>query len=323
MDANAPLLGLDIGGTQVRAAVGLGHRIIARRATTWPHGLSPTEELGFIADLALALMAETGMSESVRGAGVSLAAMLDRDERVANWPNRPAWRGLAFRSLLESRLSMPIMVEDDANATALAEFRYGAARAYRHLLVMAVGTGTGAGLILDGRLYRGARGWAGELGHLSVLPEGPECACGNRGCLQMLASGQALERIALKRGIGGAEALTTAANAGEDWARMALGDCGRWLGYAAANVVNLLDLEAVIVSGGLSALGEPFWSTLSRTLQANLLNPAQRRVALRRGALPDTAGLLGAIILAQQLVTDCSRAEDVNGESVSSIAGTA
>lgn len=302
MNTDVPLLGLDIGGTYVRSAVGLGPRIIATQAASWPYGLSPTEELNFIAELALDLIDKTGINEPVQGAGVSLAALLDEEGRVADWPNRPQWRQLDFRSLLESRLTMPIVVEDDANATALAECKYGAGRGYRHLLVMVVGTGTGAGLILDGFLYRGAHGWAGEFGHVSVLPDGPACPCGNRGCLQMMASGRALERIADHGGLGGVEALTIAAKEGETWAAEALSSCGRWLGFAAANVVNLLDLEAVIVGGGLSALGSPFWSTLSETLQAGLLNPAHREVALHKAALADKAGVLGAIILAQQLI---------------------
>ncbi len=322
MNTDVPLLGLDIGGTYVRAALGRGPQIIATRAATWPYGFSPTEELNFIADLALDLIDKTGIDEPVHGAGVSLAALLDGEGRVADWPNRPAWRGLAFRSLLESRLTMPIVVEDDANATALAELRYGAGRGYRHLLVMVVGTGTGAGLVLNGCLYRGAHGWAGEFGHLSVLPDGPACPCGNRGCLQMMASGRALERIADRGGLSGVEALTTAAKEGETWAEEALSDCGRWLGFAAANVVNLLDLEAVIVGGGLSVLGPPFWSTLSKTLQAGLLNPTHREVALHRAALADRAGVLGAIILAQQLINPHgSRLENTHGKSVGSISG--
>jgi glucokinase len=302
MNTEVPLLGLDIGGTYVRAAVGLGPRIIVTKSAPWPYGLSPTEDLDFIAGLALDLIDKTGTNEPVQGAGVSLAALLDEEGRVADWPNRPQWRQLAFRSLMESRLAMPIVVEDDANATALAEWRYGAGRGYRHLLVMAVGTGTGAGLILDGFLYRGAHGWAGELGHLSVMPDGPACPCGNRGCLQMMASGRALEEIAERRGLSGVEALVIAAKEGETWAVEALSGCGRWLGFAAANMVNLLDLEAVIVGGGLSVLGPPFWSTLSETLQAGLLNPAHREVALHRAALADKAGVLGAITLAQQLI---------------------
>lgn len=295
---STPILGLDIGGTNVRAALIRGSEITAIRAATWPANLSPEEEVGFVADQALALAGEAKLK--ARAAGVSLAALLSRKGIVADWPNRPNWRGLAFRSLLEARLGMPTVIEDDANAAALAEWAYGSGRGYRQLLVMMVGTGVGAGLILDGRLFRGGHGWAGELGHVTVLSDGPLCPCGKRGCLQSLASGRALERVAADRGLGGASAVTAAAELGEAWAQKALADCGHLLGLAAANAVNLLDLEAVVVGGGLSALGQTWWTVLEKALRANLINRDHREVALLRAKLPDTAGLIGAALLARE-----------------------
>jgi glucokinase len=302
MDSEANFLGFDIGGTQVRAALAKGNQIVASQSAQWPQGLSPADEVEFIASLASDLMSQMGVTDSVCAAGVSLAALVDQDGNVVHWPNRPTWRGLAFQSLLQARLAVPTVVEDDANAAALAEWTFGAGRGYRHVLVMLVGTGVGAGLILDGRLFRGEHGWAGELGHLVMLADGPACPCGHRGCLQMMASGRALERVAAERGLPGAPAVTAAAERDEAWALAALAECGRWLGLAAANVVNLLDLDGVVVGGGLSRLGPPWWSSLEETLRANLLNPTYRRVALHRAALPDTAGLLGALSLAWQKV---------------------
>ena len=295
------VLGLDIGGTQVRAAVAVNGEIVAIRSATWPAGLSAAGEVDCAADLALELLNQTGTAGTARAAGVALAALTDRDGTVVHWPNRPAWRGLAFRPLLETRLGLPAVVEDDANAAALAEWTFGAGQGYRNVLVVMAGTGIGAGLILDGRLFRGRHGWAGELGHVVVLADGPECACGHRGCLQTVASGRALERAAAERGLVGAPAVTGAAERGEAWAVEVLAACGRWLGLAAANVVNLLDLEAVVVGGGLSALGAPWWPAVEEALRSNLLNAGHRSVALHRAALPDTAGVLGAVSLAWQI----------------------
>ncbi|HEY0602467.1 MAG TPA: ROK family protein [Herpetosiphonaceae bacterium] len=300
MSEPALYLGFDIGGTNVRAALGHGAEIVASRTAVWPSGLAPADEVVFVADLAHALIDESGQQMMVRAAGVALAALTDRDGRVVDWPNRPAWRGLQFRSLLTDRLGLPTIVEDDANAAALAEYAVGSAQGFAHVVVITVGTGIGAGLILDGSLVRGRHGWAGELGHLVMQRDGPACACGHKGCLQMLASGRALERIAVARGLLDAAALTEAAAQGEDWALEALAESGRWLGLAAANVVNLLDLDAVVIGGGLSALDEPWWSALQASLETNLLSPTERQVSLRRAMLPDTAGLLGALYLAQQ-----------------------
>jgi len=301
METGPTLLALDIGGTQVRAARVRGSEILAQQALPWPPDLSPADEVNFVADLALNLLRRDEGGGRVEAAGVALAALTDEEGNVVSWPNRPAWRGLPFRSLLQVHLGLPVLVEDDANAAALAEWAFGAGRKYQHVLVMMVGTGVGAGLILNGNLFRGRHGWAGELGHLVVLPDGPACPCGNRGCLQVMASGRALDRLAAERGLTGAAAVTAAAEHGEAWAGEALTASGRWLGLAAANVVNLLDLEAVVIGGGLSGLGPPWWSTLDETLHARLLNPSHRTVALHRAVLPDTAGLLGAAYLARQM----------------------
>jgi glucokinase len=300
METDPTLLALDIGGTQVRGALVKRGEILLHRATTWPSGLSPAEEVSLVADLSASLLSQKDGLGPVAAVGVALAALTNAAGEVVSWPNRPAWAGLPFRALLQARLEMPVLVEDDANAAALAEWAFGAGRGYQHILVMMVGTGVGAGLILNGELFRGRQGWAGELGHLIVAPDGPACPCGNRGCLQMLASGRALERLAAERGLSSAVAVTAAAEHGAVWALEALTTSGRWLGLAAANVVNLLDLEAVVIGGGLSGLGSPWWSTLDETLHAHLLNSAHRTVALQRAILPDTAGLLGVAHLAEQ-----------------------
>jgi glucokinase len=129
---------------------------------------------------------------------------------------------------------------------ALAEWQFGAGRGYQNLLVLMAGTGVGCGLILNGSLFRGSNGWAGGLGHQVVLPDGLECPCGRRGCLQTLASGRALERSAASRNLPDAASLSRAAEGGQAWAIEEIAACGGWLGLAAANVVNLLDVEAVI-----------------------------------------------------------------------------
>lgn len=301
MRTDPVLLGFDIGGTQIRVALADGGRMLATRSTNWPVGLSPAEELARIADLALALAAGAGKTGTVAAAGVSLAATLDAEGTVVSWPNRPQWRGLRFKTLLESRLGVPVAVEDDANAAALAEWQDGAGQGYSDLMVMMAGTGVGCGLILNGRLFRGSGGWAGELGHQVMLPGGEECPCGHRGCLQTVASGRAIERSALRRNLPDAAALGRAAEEGQAWAVEEVAACGGWLGLAAANVVNLLDLEAVLVGGGLCKLPAVWWDALSETFDANLLNRDRRRVSLHKAALTEDAGLLGATCLARQL----------------------
>jgi glucokinase len=230
--------------------------------------------------------------------------MVDFSGTVIAWPNRPQWRALPFKTILETQLGVPVTVEDDANAAALAEWRFGAGRGYQHLMVVMVGTGVGCGLILNSKLFRGQTGWAGELGHLVMLRDGMECPCGHRGCLQTVASGRALERVALARSLPDAAALVKAAEEGQEWASEELAVCGSWLGLAAANVSHLLDLEAVIIGGGLSGLSAPWWQSLTETFDANLLNRSHRQIKLHQATLAETAGLRGATSLAWESVAE-------------------
>lgn len=298
----ATVIGFDIGGTWIRVALADESRTIATEATPWPSGLSPVEEINFIADFALNLVGQWRKTDSVCAAGVSLAAMVDVGGTVISWPNRPHWRALSFKTILETRLGVPVAVEDDANAAALAEWQFGAGRGYHNLMVMMAGTGVGCGLILNGSLFRGQTGWAGELGHLVMLPDGMDCPCGHRGCLQTVASGRALERVALERNLADVAALVNASEEGQAWASEELAVCGNWLGLAAVNVVNLLDLEAVIVGGGLSSLPASWWNALTGTFHANLLNRNHRQVQLHKAALSEMAGVIGATSLAWQSV---------------------
>lgn len=302
MLTEATVLGFDVGGTWIRVALADKSRMIATKATRWPSDLSPVEEVNFVADLAIELALMWGKTESVLTAGVSLAAMVDADGTVIAWPNRPHWHDLRFKNILETRLGVPVVIEDDANSAALAEWRFGAGRGYRDLMVMTVGTGVGCGLVLNGSLFRGRAGWAGELGHQVMVPDGILCPCGRRGCLQTVASGRALERVAATRNLPDVAAIVNASVEGQAWASEELAASGRWLGLAAANVANLLDLEAVIVGAGLSALSAPWWNALSEMFYANLLNRDYRQVNLHKAALAEMSGLVGATGLAWQLV---------------------
>lgn len=297
------VLGLDIGGTYVRAALVSGSEIVAHSISEWPQGLSAREEIEFALQHTLNLLHSVDADLVVTAAGVALAALTDERGIVVQWPNRPDWQGLPFLSLFETQLGMPILVEDDANAAAIGECVFGAGQGYKHVLVIMVGTGIGAGLILNGSLFRGKHGWAGELGHMMVIAEGPVCGCGRKGCLQMLASGRALQRAALEHGLPNsvsASVVTEAAERGETWAKEAIKNSGYWLGLAAANVVNLLDLEAVIIGGGLNKLGPLWWTILEDTLQSHLLNASSYPITVRQAHLPDTAGVLGAAYLASR-----------------------
>jgi glucokinase len=211
---------------------------------------------------------------------------------------------------------MPVYIENDANAAALGEFRFGAGRGTRHLLHATLGTGIGGGIVIDGRLYRGAKGFAGEIGHMIIDPAGPVCACGSRGCLEALVSGTAfaerarrlaatgkvasLEAIAAKRRLNGTD-LLAAAHTGEALAEAEIRNGGHFLGLALGGLANVLNPDAITLSGGLLGMGELLLGPM-RAAMSSIAYGAASGTPVRLTELGDDAGLLGAAAVAFERV---------------------
>lgn len=198
-----------------------------------------------------------------------------------------AWDGFPLRETLTARFGAPVTLDNDANAGALGEARFGAGRGHQQLLYVNVGTGIGAGIIVDGRIHRGAHGLAGEIGHVTVFRDGRRCDCGKRGCLEAYASGRA---------IGGPD-VTRAASGGDAGARQKLDDAARWLAIGIGAAVNVLNPSAVIVGGGVSEAGELLLGPLRRYLAGELM-PGMPAPLVLKAALGYDAGVIGALALA-------------------------
>ncbi|MGH2546965.1 MAG: ROK family protein, partial [Actinomycetota bacterium] len=184
-------IGIDVGGTKVAGLrVAEDGAVLGRTERPTPaDDVAATVET--VSELAAELAAAGG--EAI---GVGAAGMVDFDAGVLRYAPNLAWREIPLRDLLSERTGLPCVVDNDANAAAWGEYRFGAARGYRHVLVVTVGTGIGGGIVADGELFRGAHGFAAEIGHIIVEPDGPLCGCGNRGCWEQVASGRALDRLA-------------------------------------------------------------------------------------------------------------------------------
>lgn len=262
------IVGIDIGGTKCAVALARSDgAILDRRSVpTEPHSHTPQATLTCLAELVHALLKEHAVPvKHVRGVGVSCGGPLDRTAGIVHSPpNLPGWEAVPVRSFFERALDLPVRIENDANATALAEWRFGAGRGVRNVVFMTIGTGIGAGLILDGRLYHGSNDLAGEIGHQTLVINGPQCACGKRGCLEALASGPAIARLARESMMygrqkavlslaGGSIAAITAAHVveaarqGDPFARKILAEAGTYLGLAIAGLIQLLNPERVIL----------------------------------------------------------------------------
>ena len=303
------LLAADIGGTWTRAA-----------CYPWPwEGEAPPRPLARVrrptdpedptSGLVAALKEVWPREGRVHGVGVAAPGPLDPYRGVVLFaPNLPAWREEPLQARLEAALGVPVRMGNDANLAALGEVRYGAGRGHEHVLYLTLGTGVGGGVVCHGRLLEGRQGLAGELGHITVDPQGPPCACGGRGHLEALASGTALVRAAQEalkthpdtllhrvRPLT-AEAIARVARQGDALARDLLARAGHWVGVALADLCHIFNPEVVVLGGGVSRGGPWLWDALREALDARLMRP-EYRPQVRPAALGDDAGLLGAYAL--------------------------
>ncbi len=307
-------IGIDIGGTKVAAGVVDGAGAIVERLQVGTPSHSPIAVENTIVELVEDLRSR----HRVESVGIGAAGWVDTDQAVVRFSPHLAWREEPLKQQLQTRIPLPLIVDNDANAAAWAEYRFGAGAGASVMVCITLGTGIGGALVLNGQLFRGSYGMAGEWGHMIVVPGGHRCECGNRGCWEQYASGNALVREArelagarspaaqgLLEAIGGAEritgpAITHAAVGGEPMARELLGDVGHWLGLGIANLVAALDPELVVVGGGVSEAGDlllgPAQHAFDRTLTGRGFRPAARLAAAQ---FRNDAGLIGAADLAR------------------------
>lgn len=304
-------IGVDIGGTKLAAGlVASDGRVLAR--TRRP---TPAEDSEGIIDVVVDAVEEmcAHAGSAALPVGVGAAGIIDREGCVRYAPNID-WADEPLRATLEKRLGTLVSVDNDANAAAWAEYRCGAARdAGDSMIMLTLGTGVGGGLVLGGRLVRGAGGLGAEFGHIIVAEGGPECGCGNRGCLEALCSGTAIGRAAAHERAAGripedsllsdqpdltGKAVTAAAEAGDESARDVLARVGVWLGVGIASLVNALDPEIVVVGGGAMNAGDLILGSAREAAAARIMGRGFRAIpAIVPAELGDDAGLIGAALL--------------------------
>jgi glucokinase len=314
---------VDLGGTKLLVGlVDSDGRVVAHRRAATPHG-GPEAVARAIADLSRAVREEAGAAGgAIAGVGVAAAGPTDHVRGVIyDPPNIEGWgRETPFGPLLARELGQTVHVENDANAAALGEVWVGAGRGVRDLVYITVSTGIGGGLILDGRLYRGANGTAGEIGHIIVEPDGPQCHCGNRGCLEVLASGTAIARQAREAFARGeetslrrfaarpeeisAESVAEAARGGDWLARDLYRRAGTRIGVVLGNLLALLNPKMIIVGGGVSKTGDLLFGPLRDAMGKRVYPRAAVGAAIVPAALGDDVGIVGAAALVFQIAEE-------------------
>lgn len=313
-------IGIDIGGTKVAGGLvdvdgNITHR--ARRDT--PHrSKSPSVVEDTIVEVVAELMQIVGAG-SVAAVGIGAAGFVAADRATVVFAPHLSWRHEPLREALQKRVAVPIFVDNDANAAAWAEWKFGAAQGESHLMMITLGTGIGGGILIDGQVQRGRFGIAGEFGHMQVVPGGHRCECGNRGCWEQYASGNALVREArslfsansplasdLFDRVEGIPAnltgplITAAARDGDPTACELIAEIGNWLGVGIANLAAAFDPGTFVIGGGLSAAGDLLLSSARETFKRQLTGRGYRPEArIVVAELGNDAGLIGAADLAR------------------------
>jgi glucokinase len=301
----------DVGGTHIRAACfptqSQKPTILKRIHTKGPD--TPHERLINLIE------AIAPKDEEIAAITIAAPGPLDPYEGIIfEAPNIPGWNNLPLKKLIQEHFNVPVAIGNDANLAALGEWRFGAGIGHRNLVYITVSTGIGGGVIIDNQLLLGAHGLAGELGHITVIPDGPLCGCGQRGHLEAVSSGPAIAHWVeqeLSQGIPSslpanrpitAREVSLAASQGDELAQAALARGATYLGIAIADYLHIFNPSVVVIGGGVSQSGEAFFGPLRTVMKEHVLSSKYlENLTLTTSVLGDDVGLMGALALAQTL----------------------
>ncbi len=308
--------GIDLGGTNISAALAddAGRVVASEKIPTRSHE-GPEAVLERISAVINDLASRTGARPSALGIGIP--GLIDIEAGITKFlPNFPTqWRGVPVRSAVEPKIGCPVHLLNDARAATLGELVFGHGKSARTMVYFGLGTGVGGGVVVNGRLLLGPLGAAGELGHQTILPDGPLCGCGNRGCLETLASGPAIAGEGVRLLLAGnapklyefcagdpskvtPAAMEVAARAGDAAVQAAIERAASWLGIGAANLVTILHPDLVVIGGGVAELGDLILDPVKETIRRRVGMFPTDAVRVEKSLLGDRAGIYGAIALA-------------------------
>ena len=298
-----PFVGVDFGATNIRAGLVDGEGRILRRARS---GTCASEGKDKVISRIVKLVRDLGQNDRME-VGIACPGPVDGSKGIIfDPPNLSGWKNVHLQEELQNALGTRVYVENDANMVTYGEWEFGAGKGVRSLLCLTLGTGVGSGLVLDGSLYTGANGFAAELGHMIVEPNGPQCRCGARGCLESLAGAKSIvaevesaiasgHETILTQGSGEmtVSRISSAAAKGDSLSAKVLERAGFYVGIAISNAVALLDVEMVVVGGGISKAGPLIFEPIRKAVSSSLISFSLRALKIVEPQLGDDAGILG------------------------------
>ncbi len=314
------VLAIDLGGTKVRTAIISDKgEIIAEEYCPTLADEGPEPVMGrILSGIDRVLRSGNVNSSQLHSISIAAAGAIDsRKGLITVSPNLPGWRDVPIRDIVKSKYEVTTFLVNDASAAALGEHRFGAGKGVNNLIYLTVSTGIGGGIIIDGKLYTGPSGSAGEIGHMIIDVHGPECNCGRNGCLEAMASGTAVAREAIRRIREGeksslvgivdgeidnitAEKVSIAARDGDSLASEVISEAAAYLGIGMVNVVNIFNPEMIVVGGGMSKMGDLLLAPARQVVKEMAFELPAKIVRIVPARLGDDNGLLGAAAFAFQ-----------------------
>jgi len=316
------LIGIDVGRMNFRVVL---TNILGEVLESRAFPLEVAEEEYVIERLRAEISRCLRQSGKVRGIGIAQSGVIDRRTgTVLFWPKVKGWHNVPLKKILEEKYKLPVVVDDSTRTMAISEQRFGQGNGIPNFVFVSIGMGIGSAIFIDGKLYAGLDGLAGELGHTTIDLNGTLCSCGNRGCLEVYASGTAILKrmnVELANGVTSSfteiarsgdliEKMADAASAGDRLSQIVLSDAGSHLGTALANIVNWLNPRRIILGGAVARNAGPLWfESVLRALRARAFQQSMSQVDVLHSSLDDTAGAVGAVVMLVQemLATDRHR----------------
>jgi glucokinase len=311
--------GVDLGGTKILALIAdAGGQVLGQARTPTRAAEGPDAVVARIAETVSAAAVDAAIDAAkIVAAGVSAPGPIDVIAGViTSPPNLPGWDDVPLARLLTEQLGFPAALENDANCSAIGEHQFGAGRGYRHMIYVTISTGIGGGIIIDGELYSGASGAAGEIGHIAVSVDGPVCGAGHTGCLEAFSSGTAIAnraraiiaagglprtaRLAEHNPPLSAETVYLAGQQGESEAAAIIESAGQYLGIGLASMINAFNPQAIVIGGGLVNMGDAILGPALATARARAFEQSFRDVAILEWELGERGAALGAIAVARE-----------------------
>src|SRR5437773_4435386 len=317
LDRKECYMGIDIGGTYIKAGVvSADGKIWAQRLQAVQH-----ENLNVLIKQIVGVVHElrqAGESFQFKGVGIGVPGLVSKKKsRISISPNMPYLNGVEFKAQMEQLLELPVWLENDAKVNAYGEMLMGAARDIRDFIYITIGTRVGAAVVIDRKIFQGASGYAGELGHMGVDPEGKKCFCGGTGCLERYVSAPSIaQRVEERISLNPTSALqiiadrpittqdvSAAAMIGDKMASVIIGDVGRYLGMAISNLINLLNVEMVVLGGGVIEAGDVLLRPTIEEVKRRALSLPYDDCKIVAGSLGPAAGIIGASLLARDILS--------------------